>query len=96
MSAEPSVIAAQARPRLARGVRLRQDEARGEWVLLAPERVVQANAVAVAVLQLCDGERDFASLVDQLADQYKADRSLIEKDVAVLLADLVAKRMVEL
>jgi pyrroloquinoline quinone biosynthesis protein D len=96
VTTEPAGIDPAARPRLARGVRLRHDEARGEWVLLAPERVVQANAIAVAVLQLCDGQRSFADLVDALAEQYKADRALIEKDVGRLLSDLGNKRMVEL
>lgn len=89
-------VAPDSHPRLARGVRLRHDEARGEWVILAPERVVQANLIAVAVLQLCDGQRTFADVVDALAAQYKADRSVIEKDVATLIADLATKRMVEL
>jgi pyrroloquinoline quinone biosynthesis protein D len=83
-------------PRLARGVRLRHDEARGEWMLLAPERVVQANLVAVAVLQLCDGHKTFSEVVDALAADYKADRAVIEKDVATLIADLATKRMVDL
>lgn len=83
-------------PRLARGVRLRHDEARGEWMLLAPERVVQANLIAVAVLQLCDGQKTLSEVVDTLAAQYKADRAVIEKDVTTLIADLATKRMVDL
>jgi pyrroloquinoline quinone biosynthesis protein D len=89
-------IAPDSRPRLARGVRLRHDEARGEWMLLAPERVVQANLIAVAVLQLCDGQKTFTEVVDALAAQYKADRAVIEKDVTTLIADLATKRMVDL
>jgi pyrroloquinoline quinone biosynthesis protein D len=96
VSTEPLRIDPAARPRLARGVRLRHDEARGEWVLLAPERVVQADAIAVAVLQLCDGVRSFGEVVDALAAQYKAERALIETDVERLLGDLRNKRMVEL
>ncbi len=60
------------RPRLPRGVRLRHDDVRGEWLLLAPERVVKANAVAVAVLERCDGARTLDAIVDDLATTYHA------------------------
>ncbi len=59
MSAEPAAtpsIAPDARPRLPRGVRLTHNEAQGGWVLLAPERVFKADAVAVEILKRCDGE----------------------------------------
>jgi pyrroloquinoline quinone biosynthesis protein D len=89
-------IAGDAKPRLPRGVRLRSDEARGGHVLLAPERVVRADAVAVAVLQLCDGTRTLNALVDELCALYKGDRTRIDADVRALLADLAAKGMVAL
>ena len=89
-------ISGEARPKLPRGVRLREDETRGGHVLLAPERVVRADPVAVAVLQLCDGTRTLNQLVDELCAAYKGDRTRIEADVRVLLADLAAKRMLDL
>jgi pyrroloquinoline quinone biosynthesis protein D len=88
--------AAAARPRLARGVRLQEDKARGRYVLLAPERVLQANATAVEVLRLCDGERTTAEVVDALASRFAMDRARIASEVDALLRDLAAKRMVEL
>ncbi len=39
----PAMIADDARPRLPRGVRLREDKVRDRWVLLAPERVRQGQ-----------------------------------------------------
>jgi len=83
-------------PRLARGVRLQEDRVRGGWNLLAPERVLKANPVAVEVLRLCDGARSFADIVDLLAERFTVDRARIEADCAALLGDLAAKRMVEL
>lgn len=83
-------------PRLARGVRLREDRVRGGWNLLAPERVLVANPIAVEVLQLCDGARSFGTIVDTLSEKFAADRTRIETDSSALLQDLVAKRMVEL
>ncbi len=85
-----------ARPRLARGVRLREDRTRGGFVLLAPERVLTANATAVEILRRCDGERTFSTIVDDLTQEFSANRARIAADVEALLADLVGKRMVEL
>lgn len=84
------------KPRLPRGVRLKHDQVRGEWLLLAPERVVKANPIAVAVLEKCDGVRTLRGIIDELAQAYKADRATIERDVTKLLADLADKRMVDL
>ena len=84
-----------ARPHLMRGVRLREDPARG-FILLAPERVLTANPTAVEVLKRCDGERTIAQIVDELAATFSADRARVASDVEALLADLAAKRMVAL
>ena len=48
-------IHAQSRPHLPRGVRLKRDEARGRWTLLAPERIFEIDDTAATVLELCDG-----------------------------------------
>ena len=86
----------QAKPRLPKGVRLRHDEARGEWLLLAPERVLRADPVAVEILKRCDGERTIRAIVDDLAVTFVAERALIERDVRALLGDLAAKRVLDL
>ena len=85
-----------ARPRLARGVRLREDRTRGGFVLLAPERVLTANAAAVEILKRCDGDRTLSAIVDDLAQTFSADRARVAADVGALLADLAGKRMIEL
>jgi pyrroloquinoline quinone biosynthesis protein D len=85
-----------ARPRLARGVRLRADASRGGFVLLAPERVLTANTTAVEVLKRCDGARTVSAIVDELTKTFSADRAGVMTDVTALLAGLAAKRMVEL
>lgn len=86
----------QAKPRLARGVRLQDDPARGGSVILAPERVLNPSATALEILRRCDGERSVTAIVDDLAAIYAVDRGRIATDVQALLADLVAKRIVEL
>jgi pyrroloquinoline quinone biosynthesis protein D len=83
-------------PSLAPGVRLREDSARGGWVLLAPERVLTTNATAAEVLGLCDGARSLSGIVDVLAEKFGGDRARIEQDVSALLANLAAKQMVRL
>ena len=62
------------RPRLPRGVKLRHDAVRQRWTLLAPERIFEVDGTAAAVLQLCDGERDLAAIVAELAARYNAPR----------------------
>jgi pyrroloquinoline quinone biosynthesis protein D len=89
-------ISGDVRPRLPRGVRLKHDQARGGHVLLAPERVVRADPVAVAILERCDGTRTLNELVEELCVAYNGDRVRIETDVRALLADLAAKRMLDL
>jgi pyrroloquinoline quinone biosynthesis protein D len=85
----------RSRPRLPRGVKLRHDDVRGRWTLLAPERIFEVDATAAAVLQLCDGERDLAAIVAELAQRYNAPPTVIEKDVVAMLGDLKAKRVLE-
>ena len=88
-------IDVNSRPRLPRGVRLRRDEARGRWTLLAPERIFEIDDIAAAVLELCDGKRDLAAIVADLAARYNAPAAVIEKDVVAMLTDLEAKRVLE-
>jgi pyrroloquinoline quinone biosynthesis protein D len=86
----------ESKPRLPRGVRLKYDETRGEWLLLAPERVIKADAIAAEILKRCDGTATIAAIVDDLAARFAADRARVETDVRALLADLAAKRLVDL
>ncbi len=89
------MIADDVRPRLPRGVRLREDKVRARWVLLAPERIVKVNPIAVEILRLCDGARNLSEIVADLAQRFKADPERIASDVRALLASLAEKRMVE-
>jgi coenzyme PQQ biosynthesis protein PqqD len=90
-----TAIDSKSKPRLPRGVKLRHDEVRGRWTLLAPERIFEVDDTAAAVLELCDGERDLAAIVAELASRYNAPPAVIEKDVVAMLGDLQAKRVLE-
>ncbi|MFC3692998.1 pyrroloquinoline quinone biosynthesis peptide chaperone PqqD [Chenggangzhangella methanolivorans] len=91
-----SDVPSEATPKLPRGVRLRRDEVRQEWLLLAPERVLKPDAIAVVVLELCDGARTVGTIVDELAQKYAAPREQIETDVKKMLRDLADKRVLDL
>ena len=92
----PDAIAADARPRLPRGVRLVNSEAQGGFVLLAPERVFKPDPVALAILQRCSGDATLAEIVDDLAATYSAPRERILADVTTLLRGLADKKLLEL
>jgi len=93
---EQSTIAPHAKPKLPRGVRLTHNEAQGGWVLLAPERIFRADAIAAEILKRCNGEATLDAIVDDLATSFKAPRERIRADVTALLLGLAEKRLLEL
>lgn len=80
-------------PRLGRGVKLRYDRSRERHVLLLPETVVVLNATGTAILELCDGRRTVADIVDALRETY-AD--VPEGQVHAYLAKLAERRHLEI
>jgi pyrroloquinoline quinone biosynthesis protein D len=84
-------VSETSRPVLPRHAKLKFDETRQVWVILAPERVLAPDEIAVEVLQLCDGNRSVADIVDLLAAKYVADRGAIATDVIAMLQDLADK-----
>jgi pyrroloquinoline quinone biosynthesis protein D len=95
-SAHTAAIAADAKPRLPRGVRLVHNEAQGGLVLLAPERVFKPDPIAVEILKRCTGEATLDAIVDDLAKTYSAPRERILADVSALLRSLADKKLLEL
>jgi pyrroloquinoline quinone biosynthesis protein D len=90
------MIAADARPKLPRGVRLTHNEAQGGWVLLAPERVFKADAIAAEIVKRCTGAATVDDIVDDLAKTFNAPRDRIATDVSAMLSGLVEKRLIEI
>jgi pyrroloquinoline quinone biosynthesis protein D len=84
-------VSEESRPILPRHAKLRFDETRQVWVILAPERVLAPDETAVEVLQLCDGVRSVSQVVDLLAQKYAAEREAIATDVIAMLQDLADK-----
>jgi len=91
-----AVIDLATHPHLARGVRLVHSEPHGGWVLLAPERVFKADAIAVEVIKRCTGQASLGEIVDDLARTYSAPRERIVADVTALLAGLAEKKLLDL
>jgi pyrroloquinoline quinone biosynthesis protein D len=81
------------RPKLAPGVRLHLDKTRNAWVLLSPERVIEAEGPASEILRRCDGTRTVGEIIDELAAVYAADRAVIAQDVTDMLQDMAGKRL---
>ncbi len=81
-------------PKLPRHVKFRFDEARGNWVLLAPERVLVPDEIAADVLRRVDGARTLASILDDLSREYEAPRDVVAADVTALLQELAGKGMI--
>jgi len=84
-------VSEASKPILPRHARLKFDETRQRWVILAPERVLAPDEIAVEVLQLCDGVRSVADVIDLLAAKYAAPREDIGTDVIAMLQDLADK-----
>jgi pyrroloquinoline quinone biosynthesis protein D len=80
------------RPRLVTGARLHYDTVRSEHVLLVPEGIVRLNPSAVAVLELCDGEREIDAIVGTLSERY--DGADVSDDVRGLVHALSEKGLV--
>ena len=83
-------------PALSRGVRLRFDKARDAWILLAPEKVLMPDQIAVEILKRCDGKARVTAIVDELVLTFAADRDQVAGDVRAFLQDLADKGIIRL
>ena len=84
-------VSEASRPVLPRHAKLKFDETRQVWVILAPERVLAPDEIAVEVLQLCDGVRSVAAMIDSSPKNTPPNASAIATDVIAMLQDLADK-----
>ena len=89
--AEATVIGEGSVPHLPRGVRLKFDKPREQWVLLAPERMFVLDDIAHEIVKCCDGKASVAAIVDDLSTRFEAPRDAILGDVLTLLQDFADK-----
>jgi pyrroloquinoline quinone biosynthesis protein D len=90
----PTVIRPESSPRLPRHVKLKHDKVRGRWLILAPERVLVPDEIAVQVLSRVDGRRSVMAIAEDLAGVYAAPVSEILGDCVTLLQELADKGFV--
>ncbi|MGR3365301.1 MAG: pyrroloquinoline quinone biosynthesis peptide chaperone PqqD [Maritimibacter harenae] len=76
---------------LPRHVQLRYNKPREMWLLLAPERVLTPDPIAVVVLEKCDGAKSLHDIAVELSETYAAPVERIEADVIDMMQDLADK-----
>ena len=81
-------------PRLAPGVKLRKDPKRGA-VLLGPERILELDEIAEAIVAQMDGTKRVSEIAAALAKEYEANADDIRADIDTLLKDLTTKGYVK-
>ena len=72
-------------------VRFEFNKVRKEWVLLAPERALYPDPIAIEVLKKCDGKISIKLIGEDLAKKYKAPLKKIIEDIITMLQDLADK-----
>ncbi len=90
-----TVIAASSVPRFPRGTRFRFDATRQAWVILAPERLLMPDEIAVEVLKLVDGERTVAAIAAEMAARFGAPHDEVLADIVSLLQELADDTVLE-
>jgi pyrroloquinoline quinone biosynthesis protein D len=90
MIAPESIVA------LAPKVRLREDRITGRTVLLAPERGLELNASATAILRALDGTRTVREVATALAAAHDAPAERIETEAITLLSALAERALVRI
>jgi pyrroloquinoline quinone biosynthesis protein E len=87
-------VGPDSRPALRPYVRIAHDPVRRRTVLLAPERVLSPDAIAIDVLGRCDGGITVGEIAVRLAAEYAAPADRILPDIVRLLQDLADKGIV--
>ncbi|MGB0747528.1 MAG: pyrroloquinoline quinone biosynthesis peptide chaperone PqqD [Magnetospiraceae bacterium] len=88
---ERASITVDSVPAIPRHVIFRFDAVRDAWVLLAPERALMPDDIAVEILKRCDGQRAVSDIVALLAAEFDAPPAEIAADVTALLQSLADK-----
>lgn len=83
-------------PFFPRGVRLQHDTIRQQWIIQAPERAFVLDETAQAILQLVDGKRSLGTIIDLLATQFQAPRTLIAADVMEMMNHMHSLQTIKL
>ena len=85
------IVCPGSRPVLAEHVKLTYNKVRNQWVMLAPERVLEPDEPALDTLRRCDGHTTVGQIAQSLAKDYTASAEAIQTDILPLLQDLTDK-----
>jgi hypothetical protein len=89
------MIGAETRVRRRPDVRFRRIDPEGVVVRQTDPEVLVVNDLGARILEGIEGETRVGSLVDALAAEYAVERTVLERDVAAFLAELMESRIVE-
>jgi pyrroloquinoline quinone biosynthesis protein D len=95
MTEETVAISGAMTVKLARGVRLRRDDIRGQTVLLAPELAMALDEIAIKIVEAIDGKRDLDTIIDDFAAEFGAPREQIAIDVLAFIRELANRRLLQ-
>ena len=82
-------------PRFPKHVKFRHNKARDEWVILAPERLVNLDQIAVEILKMVDGVKEVKEIASELSKKFNAPEETIISDVKEMLQNLSDKGFIE-
>lgn len=85
-------------PKLAAKARLRFDRHSGKHLLVYPERGLELNASAAAIVRRCDGTRTLRAIALEVAAEAQAnpdEQPAVERDVVELVEELARKGLLE-
>ena len=82
------IVDQETKPLVPRHIKLRHDKGRDRWIILAPERVLAPDAVSVAILRKCDGQKTIDEISQELAQDYAAPVDDIRRDVIDYVQDM--------
>ena len=82
-------------PKFPKHVKFKYNKPRDEWVILAPERLVKLDMVAVEILKLVDGKKSVKNISIELSQKFNAPEDVILKDVTEMLQNLSDKGFIE-
>jgi pyrroloquinoline quinone biosynthesis protein D len=83
------------RPRIARKARLRWDKIESRYFLLFPERGLELNDSAAAILKLCDGSNTEDAIAEAVAREAgNVDLDAVRRDVVTFIDDMKKRGLV--
>jgi len=82
--------------KLPRGVRLHEDPVRKQMVLLAPERALALDEIAVVIVKALDGVRSLDQIADGFAQDFGAPKDQVLADMISFAQEFANRRMLEI